>query len=82
MSKLKKQFWFYGVIPILILYFFALHFWGQNLTLGFNDCLPNRSCTDFFLKELDRSQNFVYIISIIIFSWTIWNSYKVFKFLK
>tara|TARA_X000000950_G_scaffold20072_1_gene21637 strand:- start:7457 stop:8029 length:573 start_codon:yes stop_codon:yes gene_type:complete len=82
MSKLKKQFWYYGVIPILILYFFALHFWGQNLILGFNDCLPNRSCSDFFMSELERSQNFVYIISIIIFSWTIWNSYRVFQISK
>ena len=59
MSKLKKQFWYYGVIPILILYFFALHFWGQNLILGFNDCLPNRSCSDFFMSELERSKNLI-----------------------
>ena len=34
------------------------------------------------MKELQRSQNFVYIISILIFSWTIWNSYKVFQISK
>jgi hypothetical protein len=82
MSELKKQFWFYGVFPILILYLFALHFWGQNLALSFNDCLTNQSCSDFFLKELQRSQTFLYVISPILFSWTIWNSYKVFKISK
>lgn len=82
MSKLKKQFWIYGVIPILILYFFTLHFWGQNLILGFNDCLPNRSCSEFFLVQLERSQNFAYSITILIFAYTIWNTYKVFQISK
>jgi len=82
MTKLKKQFWFYGVIPILIIYILDIHFFGTNIILSFDDCLPNQSCSDFFLKELNRSRNFSYTLSLILFMWTFWNSFRIFQLSK
>ena len=78
MKKLKKQFWFYGVIPITFLYLIDVYIAGEFYELGFNDCLVNVNCTKLFYKEYYYWQNIFYILSLSILIYTIWNGYRVF----
>ena len=81
-KKLKQQYWYYGVIPILFVYLIDIFISGKYYVLGFNDCLISQSCSELFFEEYYFWRNFFYLLSIVLLIYTIWNGYRVFVLSK
>lgn len=78
-NKLKKQFWLYGVFPLVTLYVIGIITAGYNLGVSFEDCFITQSCSSESRKGRFVSAT---ILKILMFSLTVfalWNVYKVFK---
>lgn len=44
--KLKKQFWYYGVTPLVTFYIIGIITAGYNLGVSFEDCFITQSCSN------------------------------------
>ena len=44
--KLKKQFWYYGVFPLVTLYVIGIFTAGYYLGTSFEDCFITQSCSN------------------------------------
>jgi len=80
--KLKKQFWFYGVLPLVTIYLIGIILAGYNFVNASDDCFISQSCSDLMNKRADLSMNLLKIVMCFLVIYTIWNCYRVFKLSK
>jgi len=82
MSDLSKQFWLFGFFPILILYMIDMHFAGKYMFYIVDDCFVKDNCTIELTENLNRLKFIFYPLSLILFTLTFWNCYRIFKLTK
>ena len=77
--KLKKQFWLYGVFPLVTIYFIGILLAGYNFINSSEDCFISQSCSEIMNKRASVSMSLLQIIMSFLIMYTLWNSYRVFK---
>ena len=65
--NLKKQFWYYGVLPLLTVYLIGIFFASYHVSRTVNDCFITQSCSELDNKIAFFSSNIVKtIISLLL----------------
>ena len=77
--KLKKQFWFYGVLPLVTVYLIGILLAGYNIINASEDCFISQSCSELMKKRASVSMSLLQIIMGFLIIYTLWNSYRIFK---
>ena len=77
--KLKKQYWYYGVLPLVSVYLVGIYFAGYNFGVSVDDCFISQSCPDGMSKRRYVSSIILKIIMLILTLYALWNTYRVFK---
>ena len=78
-NKLKKQFWFYGVLPLVTFYLIGILLAGYNFINASEDCFISQSCSEITNKRASVSMSLLQILMGFLVMYTLWNSYRVFK---
>ncbi len=78
--KLKKQYWYYGVLPLVSVYLVGIYFAGYNFSVSVDDCFISQSCSDGISKRRIVSSIILKIIMLFLTVYAVWNIYRVFKF--
>ena len=77
--KLRKQFWYYGVLPLLSLYVIGIFAASYYLSRTVDDCFITQSCSELDNKIAFFSTSIVNSIMLLLILYAIWNGYRVFK---
>ena len=77
--KLKRQFWFYGVLPLVTVYLIGILLAGYNIINSSEYCFISQSCSEIMNKRANVSLSLLQIIMSFLIMYTLWNSYRVFK---
>ena len=77
--KLKKQFWHYGVLPLVSVYIVGIFVASYHLSRTVDDCFITQSCSELDNKIAFFSTSIVNSIMLLLILYAIWNGYKVFK---
>ena len=77
--KLKKQYWHYGVLPLVSVYIIGIFAASYNLSRTVDDCFISQSCSELANKIAFFSSNIVFFIMLFLTIYTLWNGYRVFK---
>ena len=77
--KLKKQFWYYGVLPLVSVYTVGIFVASYHLSRTVDDCFITQSCSELDNKIAYFSLNIVKLIMILLSVYAVWNIYKIFK---
>lgn len=80
--NLKKQFWYYGVLPLLTVYLIGIFFASYHVSRTVNDCFITQSCSELDNKIAFFSSNIVKTIMLVLIVYAIWNGYRIFKLSK
>jgi hypothetical protein len=80
--NLKKQFWYYGVLPLLTLYFIGIYFASYHVSRTVDDCFITQSCSELDNKIAFFSSNIVKTMMLVLTVYAIWNGYRIFKLSK
>ena len=80
--KLKKQYWYYGVLPLVSIYLVGIYFAGYNFGISVDDCFISQSCSDGLSKRRIVSSIILKIIILFLTVYAVWNIYRVFKLSK
>ena len=78
-NKLKKQFWLYGVFPLVTVYVIGILMTGYNIINSGEDCFISQSCSKIMNQRASVSMSLIQIIMSFLIMYTLWNSYRVFK---
>ena len=57
--KLKKQFWYYGVLPLVTVYIIGIFFASYHVSRTVDDCFITKSCSELDNKIAFFSLNIV-----------------------
>ena len=77
--KLKKQFWYYGVLPLVSVYIVGIFVASYHLSRTVDDCFITQSCSELDNKIAYFSSNILKLIMILLSVYAVWNIYKIFK---
>ena len=77
--KLKKQYWFYGVLPLVTFYLIGILLAGYNFINASEDCFISQSCSEIMNKRANISMSLIQIIMCFLVIYALWNCYRVFK---
>ena len=77
--KLKKQFWHYGVLPLVSVYIVGIFLASYHLSRTVDDCFITQSCSELDNKIAYFSSNILKLIMILLSVYAVWNIYKIFK---
>lgn len=77
--KLKKQFWYYGVLPLVSVYTVGIFVASYHLSRTVDDCFITQSCSDLDNKIAYFSSNIIKLIMLLLSVYAVWNIYKIFK---
>ena len=77
--KLKKQYWYYGVLPLISVYVIGIYLAGYNFGVSVDDCFISQSCSDGVSKRRIVSSIILKIIMLFLTVFAVWNIYRVFK---
>ena len=77
--KLKKQYWYFGVLPLVSVYIIGIFAASYNLSRTVDDCFISQSCSELANKIAFFSSNIVFFIMLFLTTYTLWNGYRVFK---
>ena len=77
--KLKKQFWHYGVLPLVSVYIVGIFVASYHLSRTVDDCFITQSCSELDNKIAYFSSNILKLIMILLSVYAVWNIYKIFK---
>jgi len=80
--NLKKQFWYYGVLPLISVYVIGIYFAGYNFGVSVDDCFISQSCSDGISKRRIVSSIILKIIMLFLTVYAVWNIHRVFKLSK
>ena len=80
--NLKKQFWYYGVLPLLTVYLIGIFFASYHVSRTVDDCFITQSCSELDNKIAFFSSNIVKAMMLVLTVYAIWNSYRIFKLSK
>ena len=80
--KLKKQFWYYGVLPLVSVYTVGIFVASYHLSRTVDDCFITQSCSELENKIAYFSSNIIKLIMILLCVYAVWNIYKIFKLSK
>ncbi len=80
--KLKKQFWYYGVFPLVTVYVIGIFAASYHMSRTVLDCFISQSCSELDNKIAFFSSNIVKTIMLFLTFYAIWNGYKIFKLSK
>ncbi len=80
--KLKKQFWYYGVFPLVTFYIIGIITAGYNLGFSFEDCFITQSCSNESRKGRFVSWTILRTLMLFLTVYALWNIYRVFKLSK
>ena len=78
-NKLKKQFWLYGVLPLVTVYSVGVILAGYNFINASEDCFISQSCSEIMNKRASVSMSLIQIIMSFLIIYSLWNCYRVFK---
>ena len=81
-DKLKKQYWYYGVFPLVSLYLIGIFFASYHVSRTVDDCFITQSCSELDNKIAFFSSNIVKTIMLVLTVYAIWNGYRIFKLSK
>ena len=77
--KLKKQYWYFGVLPLVSVYIIGIFAASYNLSRTVDDCFISQSCSELANKIAFFSSKIVFFITLFLTIYTLWNGYRVFK---
>lgn len=77
--KLKKQYWYFGVLPLVSVYIIGIFAASYNLSRTVDDCFISQSCSELANKIAFLSSKIVFFIMLFLIIYTLWNGYRVFK---
>lgn len=77
--KLKKQFWYYGVLPLVSVYIVGIFVASYYLSRTVDDCFITQSCLELDNRIAYFSSNIVKLIMLLLSVYAVWNIYKIFK---
>ena len=80
--KLKKQFWYYGVLPLVTVYVIGIFFASYHVSRTVDDCFITQSCSELDNKIAFFSSNIVKTMMLVLTVYAIWNGYRIFKLSK
>ena len=80
--NLKKQFWYYGVLPLLTAYLIGIFFASYHVSRTVDDCFITQSCSELDNKIAFFSSNIVKTMMLVLTVYAIWNGYRIFKLSK
>ena len=80
--KLKKQYWYYGVFPLVTVYIIGIFVASYHMSRTVDDCFITQSCSELDNKIAFFSSNIIKILMLVLIFYTIWNGYRIFKLSK
>lgn len=80
--KLKKQYWYFGVLPLVIVYIIGVFLAGYSFGIYVEDCFIVQSCSKEMSKRSYFSATILKIIMVFLTFYSFWNVYRVFKISK
>lgn len=80
--KLKKQYWYYGVLPLVTVYVIGIFFASYHVSRTVDDCFITQSCSELDNKIAFYSSNIVKAMMLVLMVYAIWNGYRIFKLTK
>ncbi len=80
--KLKKQYWYYGVLPLVTVYVIGIFFASYHVSRTVDDCFITQSCSELNNKIAFFSSNIIKILMLVLTFYAIWNGYRIFKLSK
>ena len=80
--KLKKQYWYYGVLPLVTVYVIGIFFASYHVSRTVDDCFFTQSCSELDNKIAFFSSNIIKILMLVLTFYAIWNGYRIFKLSK
>ena len=80
--KIKKQYWYYGVFPLVTVYVIGIFFASYHVSRTVDDCFITQSCSELDNKIAFYSSNIIKILMLVLTFYAIWNGYRIFKLTK
>lgn len=80
--KLKKQFWYYGVLPLVTVYLIGIFLASYHVSRTVDDCFITQSCSELDNKIAFFSSNIIKTTMLVLTVYAIWNGYRIFKLSK
>ena len=81
-DKLKKQYWYYGVFPLVTVYIIGIFVASYHMSRTVDDCFITQSCSELDSKIAFFSSNIIKILMLVLTFYAIWNGYRIFKLTK